>query len=159
MAKVKKTDEDIMERLFGNRTPKSVPLDLTGVAERIAGVSSVPKKSLVPEKILAIKPNRRCMNILAKHWDKLRELALIKFTEANSYRGYSAEDVLIETFEYIVRDKKVKGATEKEIIKLFIYRYQNLMWVTKMDAILERQIFGGGKTDPVTFASDDENTK
>jgi hypothetical protein len=167
MAKVKKDIEDpLMERLFGHlKTGERGKLDLTKIAEIKAEIKAeephkpVPKKQLVPKRILIIEPDQRCMNVLAKNWAKLKEIVAIRETPFRTFRAYNSEDVMIETFEYVIRDEQVKGASEEEIIDLFTYRFDNLMWSAKMDKALERQILARGEIDPVTFGSDNEKTK
>lgn len=149
------------ERLFGHLKPERVKLDLANVVERLAEEPRwpIPKKRLVPKKILAIEPDQRCSDILAKNWDKLREMTMIKEMPCRTFRGYNSEDVLHETYEYVIRDEQVKGATEEEIVNLFSYRFDNLMWSAKMDKALERQILARGEIDPVTFGSGSDNEK
>lgn len=170
MVKVSKEMEDPMleqlwQRMFGHLKPERVKLDLTKIAEIMAEIKAeephkpVPKRQLVSKKVLAIETDQRCSDILAKNWDKLREMAMIKETPCRTFRGYNSEDVLLETYEYVIRDEQVKGASEEEIIDLFTYRFDNLMWSAKMDKALERQILARGEIDPVTFGSDNEKTK
>ena len=161
MAKKKTKEDQLMERLFGHLKPERVQVDLANVAERLAEEPrrSIPKKRLVPKKIHAIEPDQRCSDILAKNWDKLREMAMVKETPCRTFRGYNSEDALLETYEYVIRDEQVKGATEEEIVNLFSYRFDNLMWSAKMDKALERQILARGEIDPVTFGSNNEKTK
>ena len=155
-----------MERLFGHlKTGERGKLDLTKIAEIKAEIKAeephkpVPKKQLVPKRILIIEPDQRCMNVLAKNWAKLKEIVAIKETPCRTFRAYNSEDVMIETFEYVIRDEQVNGASEEEIIDLFTYRFDSLMWSAKMDKALERQILARGEIDPVTFGSDNEKTK
>ena len=159
MAK-KDSDDALIERFFG-KSPKRVPVNLTNVVERLAEepCRPVPKKRLVSKKILTIEPDQRCSYILAKNWDKLREMSMIKETPCRTFRGYNSEDALHETYEYVIRDEQVKGASEEEIIDLFTYRFDNLMWSAKMDKALEKQSLAGGGIDPVTFGDNNENTK
>lgn len=161
MAKKKAKEDQLRERLFGHLKPERVQVDLSNVVERLAEEPRrpVPKKRLVPKKVLAIEPDQRCMNVLAKNWAKLKEIVAIRETPFRTFRGYNSEDVMIETFEYVIRDELVKGASEEEIIDLFTYRFDNLMWSAKMDKALERQILARGEIDPVTFGSDNEKTK
>lgn len=151
----KKTKEN---QSFEHLTKEKVRLDPIKITEIMTEESRnpVPMKRLVSKKILTIKPSRWCSDILAKNWHKLREMVMIKETPCRTFRGYNCEDVLHETFEYLIRDNRVKEATEQEIIDSFIYRFDNLMCVTKMDNILERQILSGGEIDSVTF---DGNSK
>lgn len=77
---------------------------------------------IVPKSTLLKKPNQRTMKILSENWEKVRELALVGKRENIPYKGYDIEDVLIETFECIVRE--VKGKTEEQTIEEFLYRYR-----------------------------------
>lgn len=164
MVKVSKEMEDHMleqlwQRMFSHLKPERVKLDLTKIAEIMAEEprKPVPKKQLVPKKILIIEPDQRCMNVLAKNWAKLKEIVAIRETPFRTFRAYNSEDVMIETFEYVIRDEQVKGATEAEIIELFSYRFDNLMWSAKMDKALERQILARGEIDPNVFESSSDN--
>jgi hypothetical protein len=161
MVKKKTKEDQLRGRLFGHLKPERVQVDLANVVERLAEEPRrpIPKKRLVPKKILAIEPDQRCSDILAKNWDKLREMVMIKEMPCRTFRGYNSEDVLHETYEYVIRDEQVKGATEEEIANLFRRRFDNLMWSAKMDKALERQILARGEIDPVTFGSDNEKTK
>ena len=57
MAKKKTKEDQLMERLFGHLKPERVQVDLANVVERLAEElrRPVPKKRLVPKKILAIE--------------------------------------------------------------------------------------------------------
>jgi hypothetical protein len=139
---------------------KRLPVNITNAGVRSAEArKSVPKKGLVSKKTLSIKPDQRCMDILAKNWARLRDMTTIHEEARMTYRGYDREDILIEAFEYIIRSSQVKGATEKTILDLFIYRYHNLLWVAKKEAALERRMLPGDEIDRVMFASDDEDIK
>jgi len=132
MKKVRKhKDDQLIEHLFDQKLPKREHADVTNVGNDLKEFPSspVPKKRLVPKKIIAKEPDQRCMNILAKHWDKLRVMAMVSEVPNRTFRGYTYDDVLIETFEYVIREEQVKGAAEEEITNLFIYRFNNLMWV------------------------------
>ena len=161
MAKKKTKEDQLRERLFGHLKPERVQVDLSNAVERLAEEPRrpIPKKRLVPKKILAIEPDQRCSDILAKNWDKLWEMVMIKETPCRTFRGYNSEDVLHESYEYVIRDEQVKGASEEEIVNLFMYRFDNLMWSAKMDKALERQILARGEIDPVTFGSESDNEK
>lgn len=161
MRKAKKSKEDLaLEKFFGSHTRRA-SVNLEKIADALTEVppSPVPKKQLISKVIIAMKPDQRCMNVLAKNWNKVRELTLVKYREPNCYRGYSAEDVLIETFEYLIRDEKVKEATEEEIIDSFVFRFNNLMWVARMDGILERLIMSKSEIDPATFQVNKEEAE
>lgn len=157
--------EQLWQRLFGHLKTQRVKLDLTKIAEIMAEEprkpvpkrQPVPKMQLVSKKIMAEEPDQRCMNVLAKNWAKLKEMVMIREAPFRTFRAYNSEDIMAETFEYIIRDEQVKGATEAEIIDLFIYRFANLLWVAKMDKALERQILTGGEIDPNVFESSSDN--
>ncbi len=79
------------------------------------------------------------MRILAANWEVLKELA----SECRTcYRGQSKEDILIDTFEHVSRDDRLKKATEEEIIEAFKKEFKQLHFRAVKNCLAERKTDG-----------------
>lgn len=76
------------------------------------------------KKLLAKPVIRKVADILSKNWEELKGLA-----DSNiCFRGISKEDILIDTFEHVIRDQSLKKSPEKEIIDRFKKEFKQLYY-------------------------------
>ena len=78
--------------------------------------------SIVPDIILRKKPYSRTMKILSDNWEELRKLTMTEKNKQICYSGYNIEDVLLSTFEHVIRE--VKGQSVETTLEAFIYTYR-----------------------------------
>lgn len=78
--------------------------------------------SIVPGIILKKKPYSRTMKILSDNWAELRKLTMTEKNKQICYSGYNIEDVLLSTFEHVIRE--VKGQSVETTLEAFIYTYR-----------------------------------
>lgn len=77
---------------------------------------------IVPGIILKKKPYSRTMKILSDNWEELRKLTMTEKNKQICYSGYNIEDVLLSTFEHVIRE--VKGQSVETTLEAFIYAYR-----------------------------------
>lgn len=79
------------------------------------------------------------MQILTNNWADLQALA-----EGSHicYRGVSKEDVLIDAFERVARDKTLLKAKEAEILEAFRKEFKQLHFRTVKACKAERRKYG-----------------
>lgn len=78
--------------------------------------------SIVPDNILKKKPYSRTMKILSDNWEELRKLTMTEKNKQICYSGYNIEDVLLSTFEQVIRE--VKGQSVETTLEAFIYTFK-----------------------------------
>lgn len=78
--------------------------------------------SIVPDNILKKKPYSRTMKILSDNWEELRKLTMTEKNKHICYAGYNIEDVLLSTFEQVIRE--VKGQSVETTLEAFIYTFK-----------------------------------
>ena len=79
------------------------------------------------------------MQILTDNWSDLKVLA-----EGSHicYRGVSREDILVDTFEYVIRDKELISATEDTILEAFRKEFKQLYFRAVKNCKAERRKYG-----------------
>ena len=78
--------------------------------------------SIVPDIVLKKKPYERTMRILSEHWEELQKRTMTEKNKQICYSGYNIEDVLLSTFEQVIRE--VKGQSVETTLEAFIYTYR-----------------------------------
>lgn len=141
-------DSKALLQLFSNRLVEAIDnkakkVEAIEIDSDKVDPGALPRKNLVSSKLRKLPPSRKVIMLIAPNWNRLRELTLTNEVTTKCYRGYSADDVLIETFEFLIRDEKAKKASEEEIIEMFCAQFKMLMWRAKMDAVTEKQILYG----------------
>ena len=81
----------------------------------------------------------RTMEILKDNWSDLKVLA-----EGSHicYRGISKEDILVDTFEHVIRDKRLITATEEEVLEAFRKEFKQLHFRAVKNCKAERRKYG-----------------
>ena len=86
-----------------------------------------------------MKQVNRTMEILTDNWSDLKVLA-----EGSHicYRGVSREDILVDTFEHVIRDKELISATEDTILEAFRKEFKQLYFRAVKNCKAERRKYG-----------------
>lgn len=87
------------------------------------------------KKKLAKPVIKRVIKILSSNWEEL------KITDDKiCFRGISKEDILIDTFEHIIRDSTLKKSSESEIIDQFKKEFKQLYYRAVKNSKIEKGI-------------------
>lgn len=85
---------------------------------------------------LRLKASRRIMIILRDNWDGL----VNSLTESRiCYRGISREDILLDTFEHVVRDPALRDAPDSQVLEAFNREFRQLHYRAVKSAKAERR--------------------
>lgn len=82
---------------------------------------------------------RKTMQILSGRWNEIQQLA----NDIRAcYRGVDKEDVLMDAFEHVIRDDKLRKASIEEIIESFKKEYKQLYYRAVKNSKAERKSDG-----------------
>ena len=82
---------------------------------------------------------RETMQILSGRWNELQQLAN---DSRVCYRGVDKEDILMDTFEHVIRDEKFRKASIEEIVESFKKEYKQLYYRAVKNSKAERKSDG-----------------
>lgn len=74
--------------------------------------------------MIARKPHKKIMDVLASNWGYLRKKLLRD--NGKIHNGYNCEDIMLETFECVIRRDNLKTAIDDVIIKEFMDEHRRM---------------------------------
>lgn len=102
--------------------------------------------SLLSKKRLNLPVNPEVMIVLSDNFEQIKDRLTSDYDETKCYSGLTIYDVLISTFEYVIRERCLTKSSKEQIIDHFIFIFKKIMFRTINNYRLERKILNANYT-------------